>query len=116
MSNEVKRWYLRQPLSRPNTWFASTIKEYHEGYSSCVEVMRVEDHERVVDQKDAWDRKRIEHIDELQDTIATQKRVIVILTQQRNVAHERARVNADEMMQFIQEDDAEIAAIEKGEA
>lgn len=58
----------------------------------------------------------LEAIEEHEQTIATQKRVIAILKEQRNVAHERARVSADEMMQFIQEDDAEIAAIEKGEA
>lgn len=54
MSNgEVKRWWLRSKYDRNTTWYASTIKEYHEGYSSCVEVMRVEDHERIVAEKDA---------------------------------------------------------------
>lgn len=150
MSNEVKRWWIKNEDGLVDVFnVRKHVLDYKpEGFDEktplgprYIEVMRVEDHERIVaglkaqlehsETKVSWllrDNERVlkekdaayNELDDinmaLNEKIDKQKRVIVILTQQRNVAHERARVSADEMMQFMQEDDAEIAAIEKGEA
>ena len=118
---EVKRWWLRSKYDRNTTWYASTIKEYHEGYSSCVEVMTVEEHDRIVAELKA----RIEHsetkvtwllhdneknVSERDAVIAKQAMVIERLREQRNWALNELGQYPE---QAIANDDAEIAARER---
>lgn len=97
-----------------------------------IEVMRVEDHERVVAQKDAEierlkrerakyeaDCKRIEYFDDLHEKVATQKRVIEKLKEQRDIELEDncwddALTGGRPFEQTRAMMDAEIEAIEKG--
>ena len=69
--SEVKRWWLRSKHNRGVTWYASTIREYHEGYKSCVEVMRVEDHDRIVAELKAEVARQAKVIEKLRISMAT---------------------------------------------
>lgn len=88
---EVKRWYVYS--SEDGALYA--VSKNQRGFvpdASTIEVMPVEDHERIVAQKDAEierlkrerakyeaDCKRIEYFDDLHEKVATQKRVITEL-------------------------------------
>ena len=88
--SEGMRWWLRQPNSRPNTWFASVHPERGIGYDGAISVMPVTEHERIVaelkaqlehsETKVGWllhDNEK--NVRERDAAIATQAKVIEVL-------------------------------------
>lgn len=133
MSNEVKRWWIDlRPHSNARAQGYSTR---HSAWSrpivrfgvNAVCVMPVKDHERIVAQKDGelltfyrmaasgvWIESK--EYDELLKTIATQKRVIEKLTEQRNRAADFGRKQPlNQYKERVEKFEAEIEAIERGE-
>ena len=133
MANEVKRWWVsiqdqdgrivRRDVER--LCLAGPEPE-PEGYEVFIEVMPVEDHDRIVAEKDAeiaslkaqlsMTNSNWPHEKGLHEIIARQAKVIEKLTEQRNRAADRHhRQSLAKYREKIAQFEAEITAIEQGE-